>query len=165
MSLFLFDSPSSPALILLLGIRGTVRRSTDHHFIHANMDLDLIICEESAFDSTEKPEEIFNIIENFCLGRRRLHLFASDTTLRPGMSCHCSTSISDGGITSNLVSVEIAVPSKSLIHSLLVKFDPFLEERTKSLSPSSHLTPVQSPGAATVSTLSYCPAFVSIHQV
>ncbi|XP_065174854.1 N6-adenosine-methyltransferase non-catalytic subunit-like [Sycon ciliatum] len=68
----------------LMGIRGTVRRSVDHHFIHANMDLDLIIGEEPPLNSTEKPEEIYSIIENFCLGRRRLHLFASDTTLRPG---------------------------------------------------------------------------------
>ena len=34
--------------------------------------------------STEKPTEIFHIMEHFCLGRRRLHLFGSDDTLRPG---------------------------------------------------------------------------------
>lgn len=34
--------------------------------------------------STEKPTEIFHIMEHFCLGRRRLHLFAVDDTLRPG---------------------------------------------------------------------------------
>ena len=32
----------------------------------------------------EKPEEIFHIIEHFCLGRRRLHLFGTDNTIRPG---------------------------------------------------------------------------------
>ena len=31
-----------------------------------------------------KPEEIFHIIEHFCLGRRRLHLFGNDNTIRPG---------------------------------------------------------------------------------
>ena len=34
---------------------------------------------------TEKPDEIFDIIEHFCLGRRRLHLFGTDVTIRPGM--------------------------------------------------------------------------------
>ena len=31
-----------------------------------------------------KPEEIFHIIEHFCLGRRRLHLFGTDDCIRPG---------------------------------------------------------------------------------
>ena len=30
----------------LMGIRGTVRRNQDGHFIHANVDLDIIITEE-----------------------------------------------------------------------------------------------------------------------
>ena len=30
----------------LMGIKGTVRRSTDFDFIHANVDIDLIITEE-----------------------------------------------------------------------------------------------------------------------
>ena len=30
----------------LMGIRGTVRRSTDGDFIHANVDIDLVITEE-----------------------------------------------------------------------------------------------------------------------
>ena len=68
----------------LMGIKGTVRRSTDGNFIHANIDIDLIITEEPPFGCTEKPVEIFNIIEHFCLGRRRLHLFGRDSTIRPG---------------------------------------------------------------------------------
>ncbi|RMX52244.1 hypothetical protein pdam_00007955 [Pocillopora damicornis] len=68
----------------LMGIKGTVRRSTDGDFIHANVDIDLIITEEPELGSTEKPTEIFHIMEHFCLGRRRLHLFAVDDTLRPG---------------------------------------------------------------------------------
>lgn len=69
----------------LMGIKGTVRRSTDGDFIHANVDIDLIISEEPEYGSIEKPEEIFHIIEHFCLGRRRLHLFGRDTTIRPGI--------------------------------------------------------------------------------
>lgn len=68
----------------LMGIKGTVRRSTDGDFIHANIDIDLIISEENEFGNVEKPVEIFNIIEHFCLGRRRLHLFGRDSTIRAG---------------------------------------------------------------------------------
>lgn len=68
----------------LMGIKGTVRRSTDGDFIHANVDIDLIISEENEFGNVEKPEEIFHIIEHFCLGRRRLHLFGRDSTIRSG---------------------------------------------------------------------------------
>ncbi|XP_075248134.1 N(6)-adenosine-methyltransferase non-catalytic subunit METTL14-like [Convolutriloba macropyga] len=68
----------------LVGIRGTVKRNQDGDFIHANTDLDLILSEEPEFLSHEKPEEIFKIIQHFCLGRRRLHLFGSDRDIRPG---------------------------------------------------------------------------------
>lgn len=54
-----------------MGIKGTVRRSTDGDFIHANVDIDLIISEETEYGSLEKPVEIFHIMEHFCLGRRR----------------------------------------------------------------------------------------------
>lgn len=67
-----------------MGIRGTVRRSTDGDFIHANVDIDLIIDEEPPYGSKEKPIEIFHIIEHFCLGRRRLHIFGRDSTIRNG---------------------------------------------------------------------------------
>lgn len=68
----------------LMGIKGTVRRSTDCDFIHANVDIDLIITEEPAYGVPDKPQEIYHIIEHFCLGRRRLHLFGRDSTLRDG---------------------------------------------------------------------------------
>lgn len=68
----------------LMGIKGTVRRSTDGDFIHSNVDIDLIISEEPPYGSYEKPDEMFHIIEHFCLGRRRLHLFGRDSTIRPG---------------------------------------------------------------------------------
>ncbi|XP_064617585.1 N6-adenosine-methyltransferase non-catalytic subunit-like [Liolophura sinensis] len=68
----------------IMGIKGTVKRSTDGDFIHANVDIDLIIAEEPEYGSKEKPVEIFHIVEHFCLGRRRLHLFGRDSTIRPG---------------------------------------------------------------------------------
>lgn len=33
----------------LMGIKGTVRRSTDGHIIHANIDTDVIIAEEPPY--------------------------------------------------------------------------------------------------------------------
>ena len=68
----------------LMGIKGTVRRSTDGDFIHANVDIDLIIDEEPEVGSLDKPVEMFHIAEHFCLGRRRLHVFGRDSSIRPG---------------------------------------------------------------------------------
>ena len=67
-----------------MGIRGTVRRSVDSDFIHANVDIDLIITEEPEWGDPNKPIELYHVIEHFCLGRRRLHLFARDSTIRRG---------------------------------------------------------------------------------
>jgi len=67
-----------------MGIKGTVRRSLDSHFIHTNIDIDLIITEEPGYGRPDKPEEIFHIIEHFCLGKRRLYLFGRESTIRPG---------------------------------------------------------------------------------
>lgn len=68
----------------LMGIKGTVRRSIDSNFIHTNIDIDLIITEEFGHGNADKPEEIFHIIEHFCLGKRRLYLFGRDSTIRHG---------------------------------------------------------------------------------
>ncbi|XP_048763135.1 N6-adenosine-methyltransferase non-catalytic subunit-like [Ostrea edulis] len=68
----------------LMGIKGTVKRSTDGDFIHANVDIDLIIDEETEYGSKSKPVEIFHIMEHFCLGKRRLHIFGRDDTIRAG---------------------------------------------------------------------------------
>ncbi|KAJ8977391.1 hypothetical protein NQ317_013295 [Molorchus minor] len=65
----------------LMGIKGTVRRSTDGDFIHANI---LLFPKKNEYGSLEKPVEIFHIIEHFCLGRRRLHIFGRDSTILPG---------------------------------------------------------------------------------
>ena len=63
-----------------------MRRSTDGDFIHANVDIDLIIDEEPEQGSMDKPVEMFHIAEHFCLGKRRLHVFGRDSSIRPGMS-------------------------------------------------------------------------------
>ncbi|KAF5731178.1 methyltransferase-like protein 1-like [Tripterygium wilfordii] len=68
----------------LMGIKGTVRRSTDGHIIHANIDTDVIIAEEPPYGSTQKPEDMYRIVEHFALGRRRIELFGEDHNIRSG---------------------------------------------------------------------------------
>jgi len=68
----------------LVGIKGTVRRNYDGHIIHANVDTDVMLSEEPPYGSTEKPTELYSIIEHFCNCRRRLELFGEDTNLRRG---------------------------------------------------------------------------------
>eukprot|EP00048_Salpingoeca_helianthica_P003260 m.65387 g.65387 ORF g.65387 m.65387 type:complete len:400 (+) comp12599_c0_seq2:3-1202(+) len=68
----------------LVGLHGRVKRGVDGHVVHTNIDVDVIVAEEPPPGRVDKPVELFSIIERFCQGRRRLHLFASDATLRPG---------------------------------------------------------------------------------
>ena len=68
----------------LVGIKGAVKRGADSHFIHANIDTDIIVSEEPPLASTEKPQELYRIIERFCLGRKRIELFGEDHNIRPG---------------------------------------------------------------------------------
>ncbi|KAH9948483.1 MT-A70-domain-containing protein [Amylocystis lapponica] len=68
----------------LMGIRGTVRRSTDSWFVHCNVDTDVMLWEGDPTDPTRKPPETYTLIENFCLGLRRLELFARARSARRG---------------------------------------------------------------------------------
>lgn len=45
-----------------MGIKGTVRRSTDGHFIHCNIDTDVIVSEEAPYNSKYQllgPQRIY----------------------------------------------------------------------------------------------------------
>jgi mRNA (2'-O-methyladenosine-N6-)-methyltransferase len=44
----------------------------------------VIVEEEFTMGSTEKPEEIYSMIERFCLGRRRIELFGETHNIRDG---------------------------------------------------------------------------------
>jgi len=69
----------------LMGIKGSVRRNRDGHIIHCNVHTDLVVGEQPIDPlSTAKPEEIYTIMEQFCLGRRRLELFGCSRNIRPG---------------------------------------------------------------------------------
>jgi N6-adenosine-specific RNA methylase IME4 len=75
----------------LMGIRGTVRRASDTRFVHCNIDTDVILWpgEESRkgskiIDTRSKPPEMMDLVENFCLGTRRLELFGRNRNLRRG---------------------------------------------------------------------------------
>ncbi|ORY76516.1 MT-A70-domain-containing protein [Leucosporidium creatinivorum] len=68
----------------LMGIRGTVRRSNDPWFVHCNVDTDVLVWEGDSTDPSLKPPELQSLVENFCLGTRRLHLYGSAHSLRRG---------------------------------------------------------------------------------
>ena len=86
------DMPTSATSLLvrtkehcLMGIKGSVRRNRDGHIIHCNVHTDLVVAEQPTDPlSTAKPEEIYKIMEQFCLGRRRLELFGCPQNIRPG---------------------------------------------------------------------------------
>ena len=104
--MFQTDPPTTSLLVrtkqhCLMGIRGTVRRSTDSWFVHCNVgvylpqlpfiprplmvsDTDVVIWEGDSDDPTLKPPEMYTLVESFCLGLRRLELFARGKTLRRG---------------------------------------------------------------------------------
>ncbi|KAJ9118172.1 hypothetical protein QFC22_004076 [Naganishia vaughanmartiniae] len=70
----------------LMGIRGTVRRKTDNWFVHCNVDTDVIVWERDEKDENAPrfPPQLYTIIENFCLGTRRLQLFGPKSGAREG---------------------------------------------------------------------------------
>jgi len=89
-------APASPSLLTpvvqhcLMGIRGTVVRSTDSFFVHCNIDTDVILWpgERPApgmpISLERKPPHLYEIVEHFCLGTRRLELFGTNRNLRDG---------------------------------------------------------------------------------
>ncbi|KXZ54999.1 hypothetical protein GPECTOR_3g163 [Gonium pectorale] len=81
-----------------MGIKGTVRRATDGHIIHTNIDTDVIVSEEPELGSTRKPEEMYTIIEHFCNGRRRLELFGEDHNIRNGWVTVFIADVGGGGL-------------------------------------------------------------------
>ncbi|KAI0981154.1 hypothetical protein GJ496_003195 [Pomphorhynchus laevis] len=117
----------------LMGIRGTVRRSMDADFIHANVDIDLIIAEEEAGPSM--PHEIFDIIEHFCLGRRRLFLFGSDNDIRPGwltIGSNLSSSNFDPEKYNSFFTSQITTGTTDRIEQLRPKSPPMLPPQSSS---------------------------------
>ena len=59
-------------------ITGTVRRATDGHLIHCNVDTDLTIETENAQNSAI-PSHLYKVAENFSTATRRLHIIPART--------------------------------------------------------------------------------------
>ena len=53
-------------------------------FVHPGSCTDVIVGEQPPGGSTVKPTELYDLIERYCVGRRRLELFGSEHNLRPG---------------------------------------------------------------------------------
>lgn len=68
-----------------------------------SLDTDVIIWEGDSADPTRKPPEMYTLIENFCLGIRRLEIFGRPSSLRRGWitvmtwGIDCQLSLSEGG--------------------------------------------------------------------
>ena len=56
----------------LMGIKGTIKRNTDTHFINSNLDADVIVTDLK--EKVDIPLEVFHIMERLCLGRKRVFL-------------------------------------------------------------------------------------------
>ncbi|EDO18945.1 hypothetical protein Kpol_2002p15 [Vanderwaltozyma polyspora DSM 70294] len=61
-------------------ITGTVRRSTDGHLIHCNVDTDLSIETKQTRDGAV-PSHLYKVAENFSTATKRLHIIPSRTGL------------------------------------------------------------------------------------
>lgn len=59
----------------LVGYKGEAKKASDHKFIHPNIDIDVVVTEEPNIGSLEKPPELYDIIQRFCLGRKKVELF------------------------------------------------------------------------------------------
>ena len=89
-------APPGPPLLApsvqhcLMGIRGTVVRSSDSFFVHCNIDTDVILWPGEPTrpggppSPVPKPPELYDMIEHFCLGTRRLELFGTNRNVRRG---------------------------------------------------------------------------------
>lgn len=73
----------------LMGLKGTMRRTSDTDLINCNVDTDVII-EKNDQRANVVPEHIYSLVENFTSMRRKLHIVVSKTPetlpvrLRPG---------------------------------------------------------------------------------
>lgn len=58
----------------IMGLKGTVRRSEDVHLINCNVDTDVIVESPDQVVQGIVPQAIFQLIENFALMNRRVHI-------------------------------------------------------------------------------------------
>lgn len=118
----------------LVGIKGDQKKASAPNFIHPNIDTDVILTEEFEIGSLEKPEEIYDVIERFCLGRKRLELFANDKTKRKGwLKIGKDVELSNLNIDSYMKWFEGDIKLDSFIGGNLVGSTPEIE----SLRPKS----------------------------
>jgi mRNA (2'-O-methyladenosine-N6-)-methyltransferase len=113
----------------LMGIRGTVRRSTDSRFVHCNVDTDVIVWEEGESNGSgsefpqafannvdegapRTPPYLYTLIENFCLGARRLELFNDTATPRRGWVSASLDPLPEGAVLFDGATYPSLLPTK-----------------------------------------------------
>ena len=67
-----------------MAYKGDSKKAFDHNFVHPNIDIDVVITEQPENGSLSKPAEVYDIIERFCLGRKRIELFGTNNNIRNG---------------------------------------------------------------------------------
>ena len=78
----------------MLGMKGTVKRNIDNHFINSNIDTDVIVTDLN--EQVDFPLEIFNIMERLCLGRKRLFLKFDSQKVEGGIDLDGWLTVSEG---------------------------------------------------------------------
>ena len=141
--------PSRPVLLptkehCLVGILGNLRRDRDGHIMHANIDVDVIVSEAPPPDASDdaKPLETYDVVENFCQGRRRLELFGTDANRRAGWVT-LGESLSDSNFDPAVLASHFAGPAGSAAGPTLPRHQRIeaLRPKTPPFSRSGTLHP------------------------
>lgn len=65
----------------MIGISELSDKQIDPNYVHPNTDSDVILSEQEDYSDPkkifQKPQEIYDIVERFCMGRRWLNLFGA----------------------------------------------------------------------------------------
>ena len=67
-----------------MGYKGDAKKAFESNYIHPNIDIDVVITEQPGLSSLTKPTEVYDIIERFSLGRKRIELFGTKNNIRNG---------------------------------------------------------------------------------
>jgi mRNA m6A methyltransferase non-catalytic subunit len=82
-----YAAPQTPGSSTATSVRAIIVRTLSRVHLTRSLvfaDTDVILWEGDPTDPTRKPPEMYTLVENFCLGLRRLELFARARSLRRG---------------------------------------------------------------------------------
>ncbi|GMM53367.1 Kar4 protein [Starmerella bacillaris] len=112
----------------LMGLNGTLRRSTDTHLIHCNVDTDVIV--ERQQTHSVVPDEAYKLIENFTSMNRKIHVVPTSmpeelfTAPRKGWLVVSPDAFPTGNFDANYYCVRKQIPVSIEIDNLRPKTPP-----------------------------------------